>query len=61
MPLVVGEFVGVADESFAVVLVHDSEDDASDNEQKTRDDRRCRADECGEAVTTPVLAPAFVR
>ena len=41
-------FVGVNDEGFAVILGHDIQDNAGDNEQKTSDDQHHRADQRGE-------------
>ena len=48
VPLVVCDFVGVDDEGFAVVLGHDVQDDAGDDEQEPRDDQHHRADQRGE-------------
>lgn len=48
VPLVVCDFVGVEDEGFAVILGHDVQDDAGDDEQEPRDDQHHRADQRGE-------------
>lgn len=48
VPLVVCDFVGVNDESLAVILGHDIQDNAGDDEQKTSDDQHHRADQRGE-------------
>lgn len=48
VPLVVCDFVGVDDEGLAVVLGHDVQDDAGDDEQEPRDDQHHRADQRGE-------------
>ncbi len=48
VPLVVCDFVGVDDEGLAVVLGHDIQDDAGDDEQEPRDDQHHRADQRGE-------------
>lgn len=48
MPLVVCDFVGVNDESLAVILGHDIQDNTGDDEQKTSDDQHHCADQRGE-------------
>ena len=48
VPLGVCDFVGVDDEGLAVVLGHDVQDDAGDDEQEPCDDQHHRADQRGE-------------
>lgn len=48
MSFVVCESVGANEEGLAVVLGHDVEDDAGDDEQQPRDDQHHRADQRGE-------------